>query len=92
MISFKVTRDEHKTITNIAQRANAMAKEVGIDYPVLEAHMDISACHANGCPLKLTELASADNFNFAHDVFGIRRHIDRETGQLQDCFSPRFSA
>ena len=92
MISFKATRDEHKTITNIAQRANAMAKEVGIDYPVLEAHMDISACHANGCPLKLTELASADNFNFAHDVFGIRRHIDRETGQLQDCFSPRFSA
>lgn len=92
MINFKVTKDEAKTIINIAQRANAMAKEVGFDYPVMDADMDVTACHANGCPLKLSELASADNFNFAHDVFGIRRHIDRKTGQLQDCFLPRFSA
>lgn len=92
MIDFKATRDEHKTIINIAQRAHAMAKEMGVEYPVLEADMDITACHLNGCPLKLSELASADNFNFAHDVFGIRRHIDRQTGKLGDCFLPRFAA
>lgn len=47
---------------------------------------------ADGCPLKLEALAKADEANFAHDVFGIRRHIDRETGKLGDCFLPRFAA
>lgn len=92
MLNFKVTKDEAKTIINIAQRAHAMAKEVGFDYSVMDADMDVTACHANGCPLKLSELASADNFNFAHDVFGIRRHINRETGELENCFLPRFAA
>lgn len=90
-MNFKLTLDEHKTIVNIAQRAHAMAKEQGLDYSVLEANMDISACHANGCRLKLSELASTDNFNFAHDVFGIRRHINRQSGELEDCFLPRFA-
>lgn len=90
-VDFKTTKDEAKIINNIAQRAHAMAQEAGIDYPVLEADMDITAVHLNGCPLKLSELASADSFNFAHDVFGIRRHINRETGQIEDCFLPRFA-
>lgn len=91
-ISFHVTKGEYRAINNIAQRAHAMAQAAGVDYPVLEAHMDVTACHANGCPLKLSELAAADDFNFAHDVFGIRRHINRETGQLENCFLPRFAA
>jgi hypothetical protein len=53
--------------------------------------MDITACHANGTPLRLSELADADDFNIAHDVFGISRHIDRETGQLNGCFLPRYA-
>jgi hypothetical protein len=92
MISFKVSKDEAKTIRNIVQRAQAMAVEAGIKYSALDIDMDITATHANGCRLKLSELAAADNFNFAHDVFGIRRHINRETGQLENCFVPRFSA
>lgn len=53
--------------------------------------MDITAVHANGNPLKLAELLATDDFNFTHDVFGITRHIDRETGKLGGCFVPRFS-
>lgn len=34
----------------------------------------------------------ADRFNFAHDVGGIRYHLDRNTGELADCFRPRYSA
>jgi hypothetical protein len=91
MINFKVTRDEAKTIRNIVQRATAVAVEACIDYKALDIDMDITACHANGCRLKLEELAKADNFNFSHDIFGIRRHLNRETGQLEDCFLPRFA-
>jgi hypothetical protein len=53
--------------------------------------MDITACHLNGCPLRLGELLGADDANFAHDVFGIRRHLNRETGKLEDCFCPRYA-
>lgn len=92
MILFNVqTKDEVRTITKIAQRAVAMAASAEFDYPFMDADMDVTACHVNGCPLKLNELLAADEFNFAHDVFGIRRHINRETGKLEDCFLPRYA-
>lgn len=53
--------------------------------------MDITACHANGNPLRLAELLKADDGNFGHDVFGIRRFIDRTTGRLMGHFRPRYS-
>jgi len=92
MISFNIkSKDEVRTINKIAHRAVAMAASAGFEYPLMDADMDLTACHVNGNPLKLDELLSADEFNFAHDVFGIRRHINRETGKLEDCFVPRFS-
>src|SRR3990167_5225936 len=48
-------------------------------------------CHSNGCPLMLSELLAADDTNFAHDVFGIRAKLNRETGALSDGFVPRFA-
>ena len=54
--------------------------------------MDLTACHANGNPLRLQDLIDADDFNLFHDVAGIARHIDRDTGRLTNFFSPRFSA
>ena len=45
----------------------------------------------NGCPLMLSELLAADDTNFAHDVFGIRAKLNRETGALRDGFVPRFA-
>lgn len=92
MIRFKVSKDEHRTIMTIADRASAMALESDLNYPRTEAAMDITAVHANDCKLKLRELASAEPFDFAHDVFGIRRHLDRATGKLGDSFYPRYAA
>jgi uncharacterized protein DUF6874 len=91
MINFTVTKTENKYIHKIAKRAAEMAKAAGITYDLLTTEMDIVACHANGNPLKLDELLHADDSNFGHDVFGIRRHINRDTGKLEDFFSPRFS-
>ena len=43
--------------------------------------------------LDLGRLLAAPLFDFAHDIHGIRRHMDRSTypGKLKDCFVPRFS-
>lgn len=57
----------------------------------IEADMDISAVHAR-CPLRLADLLDADDFNFAHDLHGIRRHLNRQTGKLERFFLPRFAA
>jgi hypothetical protein len=88
--SFNVTAQEALLISKIARRAVRLAKKYEVDYDFMTANMDITACHANGCPLRLGELLNADDGNFGHDVFGIRRHIDRETGKMTSCFLPRF--
>lgn len=85
--SFDVTREDGDIIKEIVKRA----RKFDADLDVLSLTMDITACHASGNPLKLTELLAADDFNFTHDVFGIMRHIDRESGELMDHFYPRFS-
>lgn len=89
-LNFHVTREETILISAIIRRA---AKLMADDEPLnrLESHMDLSACIANGCPLKLQEMLDAPDFDFAHDFYGIRRHINRQTGQLEDHFLPRFA-
>ncbi len=82
---------EVELIHKIAKRAADLAKHIGIRYDLLLASMDITACHLNGNPLMLQELLDADNGNFAHDILGIRIHINRETGELEDFFVPRYS-
>jgi hypothetical protein len=86
-MKFTNNRTELEVILSIADRActidNTISKTTMI--------MDIDACHCNGNPLKLVELLQADKFDFAHDVFGIHRHINRKTGILGHCFLPRYS-
>lgn len=86
-ISFATTREEMDTILRIISRAEA----AGLVHPSerMTLAMDLSACHANGCPLDLAKLEGFPALDFTHDVAGIRRHIDRNTGELRDCFTPR---
>ena len=81
------TKAETMLIISIARRARAE-----LSASVMETYMDITACHLNGCKLDLDRLLKANGGDFAHDVTGIRVHIDRETGKLGDCFSPRYTA
>lgn len=93
MISFKVSRKEAELINEIARRADReLCGPASIDQSALDTTMDLSACIAQGCPLRLDELLVADLGNFGHDVAGIRRHLNRETGKLENCFLPRFAA
>jgi len=86
-VNFNTSKEDTDTIMKIVQRAVQTAPET--DH--LSLLMDISAAHANGCPLRLTELLAAGDIDFTHDVFGIARHIDRETGKLADMFLPRYA-
>lgn len=87
MLKFTATRPQMVLIKRIAER---VFKEMP-DYPddLQTVMMDLDAAHSNGCPLNFPLLLNAPRMDFAHDVYGIRRHIDRETGKLLDCFVPR---
>ena len=91
-VKFKLTPEDDKFIQEIAKRVASFARDRGEPLDMLDITMDLTACHCNGNPLKLAELLAADDFNFVHDTTGIMRHIDRSTGELGDCFSPRFAA
>lgn len=93
MISFRTTSGERDLFERIATRAELLAKRQGTrNFDRVACIMDLTACHANGCRLDLDRLISADDFNFSHDIAGIGRHLNRETGQLEDHFLPRFTA
>jgi hypothetical protein len=87
-VSFDVTKIESELIAKIALRAS---EELRLGR-VIDVEMDITACHANGCTLDLRGLLASDPLNFAHDLRGIDKFINRRTGKIQDSFRPRFSA
>ncbi|WP_414462924.1 hypothetical protein [Hyphomicrobium sp. DY-1] len=92
MVRFDVSKREEKLVRRVVTRAVALAADHGEKLDHLSTTMDLHATIANGCPLDLDRLLAADNFNFLHDVFGISRHLDRETGKLQNHFRPRYAA
>ena len=89
-INWSVSQEDADTIAKIVQRVTEELPHLAADRMSLT--MDITATHGNGCPLRLGELLEADALNFAHDIAGIRFHINRETGRLEGFFLPRFAA
>ena len=83
----KITKGSMKKINAIARRA--VLENDSTDY--LGTVMDLQAAHTHGNPLDLDKLMEFETFDFWHDVNGINRHLNRETGELENCFSPRCS-
>jgi len=92
MLNWSAMREEHKLIHKAAVRAiealNDRPEGRGM-WDIQTIHMDLEACHCNGCTLDLAKLAEAPLADLLHDVAGINRHLDRETGKLSGCFLPR---
>ena len=84
--TMKTSKQDMVMIMEIAERATA----IGIDRSKLDLVMDLEAAH-HACPLDLHALQHANVANFMHDVCGIGVHLNRETGELEDCFLPRYA-
>ena len=89
MIDFTMSNDDEKHASTIVERFLLLSGESRMRKMIYM--MDILAAHLNGCPLKLGELAKASDYDLAHDMGGIIRHIDRHTGRLTGCFLPRYA-
>jgi len=86
-VKWEATPEETKLIVKIVDKALIHLKDHQIDRR--ELHMDLEAIHSNDCKMDFEKLLRAPLFDFVHDICGIRRHIDRDTGKLKDCFLPR---
>lgn len=94
MIDWTITPEDMSLVGRIVRRWEDMhmrGPEVR-PFDRSGATMDLIACHNHGCKLDLQALVDADDFDFSHDVYGINRHLNRKTGELTDCFLPRFAA
>lgn len=86
MLKWKATIEEHAKISAIYDRAVKTCTMNKMDFA-----MDIEATHSNGCPLDLDKLLNFPELDFWHDLNGIGEHLDRNTGELKDCFLLRCS-
>jgi hypothetical protein len=91
-MNMDATREDTQKISNIARRFVEICKEMGQDVEQFSIMMDLTATHLNGCPLRLQELSETEDFHLIHDVMGINQNLNRDTGELENCFSPRFAA
>lgn len=78
------------TIGRIVERALILSADHGTPLDRQSLMMDLTAAD-EAVGLRLDDLAGADDVNFAHDVFGIHKHLNRETRRLEDGFMPRFA-
>ena len=72
----------------LVQKIACRAAGNGLDYVTVA--LDVEHAHAQ-IPMDLDRLLLADEFNFSHDIRGIGRHMNRDTGRLEGCFLPRFA-
>ena len=93
MVDFTQDPEARKLIRKIVMRGLALAELAGAPRDRLSMEMDLQAAH--GCngndPLDLKALSEANDSNLIHDVFGIERHMDRETGRIGGHFYPRYA-
>lgn len=91
----KITK---RDLTMICEIAEAYTQRMKTNRDRLDIEMDLCCVHISGTPLRLLDmLAAARNqdhmvfFNVIHDVNGIGAHLNRKTGELEDCFLPRYA-
>jgi hypothetical protein len=87
-LNWNTNINDFETIVKISKRASKITPSL----PVMCCMMDLEACHNNHCELDLDKLLNFDQSNFLHDITGITNNLDRTTGKLENCFSPRCSA
>ena len=86
-----IKQDCSKQDAILIRKISIRASKIDKGIPLLHINMDFIATHCNGNPLRLKDLLKADDFNFAHDYFGIKNCLNRKTGKHENCFVPRFT-
>ena len=90
MIDFaaiKTTAEDARVLAVIVDRARG---DAGIRRKYIDLMLDLQVAHST-CALDLAGLVNAKDGDFLHDVWGIINNLNRDTGELENCFIPRFA-
>ena len=90
-VSFKIPKIDMDAVARVVDRAQALARAKGGKIDRMGLTMAFVTAHANGWDIDLDGLLEARDFDFAHDVFGIGHHLDRDTGNFSNHFLPLFA-
>lgn len=82
-----MTREEKQIIFDIAKRAEEQGLLMSDRAYLI---LDLTVAH-NQFNLKLDELLNTDDENFAHDVVGIQKNLDRDKKEVVNFFVPRYA-
>ena len=83
----KVSKEDMGLIEKILERFEAKHT----DATRMENLLDLMNCQEGVCPLDLGALLGANDYEFFHDMFGIKAHFDRQKKVLTGGFLPRFA-
>lgn len=83
------TEADNDFITWIMDRAMISPEFMG-DPDRMTLRMDLEVAHFD-IPLDLPRLLDFKEYDFWHDIVGIRSHLNRDSGVLENCFLPRCS-
>jgi hypothetical protein len=86
--SNEMSKDEWDAADVILERAEAM--NINCHREKLGLLMDLSTATEKHA-LDIIALSKCGGDDFTHDILGIQKHLNRETGELEDCFIPRFT-
>jgi hypothetical protein len=87
--NWEISKPEFDLLVQVADRALAAFTHYPDDKRTLV--MDLMACHANACALDFKSMLEGPLQDLSHDIYGIRKHINRDTGKLEDFFTPRYA-
>lgn len=73
-------------VCRIAERAAEVFAKHGVFREPIQFMMDIEGCNTR---LDLDALERYDDANLVHDLAGVIRYLDRDTGDLTNYFRPR---
>jgi hypothetical protein len=88
---FNLTDDDTLYLGMIIGRAMKLMKEGSLEASATQLTLDIATCHAFACPLRLKDLAGAEEDAFLFDVRNIYRLLNRRTRWLDEGFVPRYA-
>jgi hypothetical protein len=84
---------DFKLVVAIAFKATKIAKRVfkhNVN-PAAVAEV-LAVVHLNDTKLRLQDMLNGRDFDLCHDISGMCKNLDQNTGCLENCFRPRFAA
>lgn len=88
---YNCTKEEMKQILIRASKLE-IYKSSKLDGWPLRNHIEMCLATCNGengnYKLDFKKLHDSDDFNFAHDIVGIEKHLNKENGKLELLYNP----